>query len=93
MPRTIMGKLSLVMLLILVIQIISIVIMLFVNGLAALTIILYAFVSAPLGILFGIAGIIIESGSIVIVHWVTTIISVTLLILFFITLFGFSFGG
>ncbi|ALS74116.1 hypothetical protein [Planococcus rifietoensis] len=93
MPRTIMGKLSLVMLLILVIQIISIVIMLFVNGLAALTIILYAFVSAPLGILFGIAGIIKESGSIVIVHWVTTIISVTLLILFFITLFGFSFGG
>ncbi len=92
MPRTNMGKISFAMLLILFIQIISIVTMLFVNGLGALTIILYAIVTAPLGILFGIVGITKESGSSVIVPWISTIISVTLLVLFFITLFGFSFG-
>lgn len=92
MPRTNMGKISFAMLLILVIHIISIVSMLFINGLRALTIILYSFVTAPLGLLFGIGGIVKESGSSVIVPWVTTIISVTLLVLFFITLFGFSFG-
>lgn len=92
MPRTNMGKISFAMLLILVIHIISIVSMLFINGLGALTIILYSFVTAPLGLLFGIGGIVKESGSSVIVPWVTTIISVTLLVLFFITLFGFSFG-
>ncbi|MDE4083619.1 hypothetical protein PO902_00820 [Planococcus maritimus] len=92
MPRTNMGKISFAMLLILFIQIISIVTMLFINGLGALTIILYSFVTAPFGLLFGISGIVKESGRSLIVPWVTTIVSVILLALFLITLFGFSFG-
>jgi len=91
-PRTNMGKISFAMLLILIIQIITIVNMLFINGLGALTIILYSFVTAPLGLVFGIGGIVKETGKGLIVPWVTTIVSAILLALFLITLFGFSFG-
>ena len=93
MPKTIPGKLSVVMLLVLVIHLLSIVIMLFENGLGAIIIVMYLIATAPLGMVFGIIGIIKETGNSLLLPWVTTIVSLLLLVLFFITLFGYSFGG
>lgn len=93
MPRTIMGIISLVMLLILIVHITSIIIMWFINGLGALTLILYAVVTASIGLIFGIAGVVKEPRDTNKIPWITIIVSVILIVLFLITLFGFSFGG
>lgn len=93
MPRTIMGRISLAILLILIVHIALIIIMWFINGLGALTLILYTVVTASLGLIFGIAGVVKEPNNTNTIPWVTIVISVILIALFLITLFGFSFGG
>ncbi|ANU17852.1 hypothetical protein BBI11_12770 [Planococcus maritimus] len=94
MPRTLLGKISLVMLLIFVILSLLIVVMLYINGLWSIIILLYMspFV-APLGLIFGIAGVVSEKKGTKIVPLFTILFSGLYIIIFLITYYGYTFGG
>ncbi|WP_211656298.1 hypothetical protein [Planococcus alpniumensis] len=94
MPQTIWGKLSFVILVLLTIEAGWALIMMFENFLGALTLILkYTPFLAPLGVIIGIVGTLKESKKEKLIPLSTLILSIVLIALFLLILFGFQFGG
>ncbi|WOV83699.1 hypothetical protein PGH26_12545 [Sporosarcina jeotgali] len=94
MPRTVMGKVSFAMLIFFVIQVISLIVVCFIDGFLAIIVLLYTtLITMPIFFIFGLIGLVKEKGNKKIIPLVVLVLGVIELILYLVIIFGYEFGG
>lgn len=94
MPRTVIGKVSLVMLMFFIVQVISLFVLFFAGGFLVIIVLLYStLITAPIFFISGLIGLVKEKGNKKIIPLVLLILGIIELSFFLITIFGYDFGG
>lgn len=92
MPKTFWGKISFGILAVIFLQSILFIVILFENGFESMIRFIALYI-APLGIVIGIIGFIKEKGYGKLFPTITLAINAIFIVLFFLVLFGYQFGG